>query len=194
MASEVQANVWEKFCVLGEKEEIEVGGLDVKNLPVEVVLNIFNRLSLRDLSSVILVSRLWRDIGLDPGLWKQFALRVKGGNLTLVRSMLANTRFSSMEIVKISDNFWNKLMPEQIQNLVREISVTTFVRRIFLSLERDVLETPDTEKSKALIGEMPPNVKLTQADLKILQIRPVRLGRNITYKYRVQFLFQLSLL
>ena len=171
MTSEVQANVWEKFSVSGEIEEIEEKTLDVKNLPVEVVLNIFNKLSLRDLSSVILVSKLWRDIGLDPGLWKQFALRVKGDNLNMVRAVLANPRFSSMEIVKISDNFWNKLMPDKIQNLVKEISGKFFVRSIFLSLERDVLESPDPEKSKALIGEIPSNVKLTQADLKILQIR-----------------------
>ena len=76
-----------------------------------------------------------------------------------------------MEIVKISDNFWNKLMPDQIQSLVTEISRNYFVKSIYLNLERDVLETPDPDKSKALVGEIPSNVKLTQADMKILQIR-----------------------
>ena len=171
MASEVQTNVWERFSVSGERKKIEERSLDLKILPVEVVLLIFNKLSLKDLFSAVLVSKLWREIGMDPHLWKQFALRVRGDNPALVNSMMNNTRFSSMEIVKISDNFWNKLMPDQIQSLVTEISRNYFVKSIFLNLERDVLETPDPDKSKALVGEIPSNVKLTQADMKILQIR-----------------------
>jgi len=170
--------------------------LDVRlrNLPIVVVLEIFKKLSLKDLSSSVLVSRQWRDIVHDPVLWKQFPMRVKLDSLNMVHSMLARTRFSLVDTVKITDNFWCKLMPEQIQNLVKEISKKKNVRRIFLSLERDVLESPDPDKSKALVGELPSNVELGEANCKVLQLRPVRVGIKITYKYRVLFTLQINLL
>ena len=171
MASEVQANVVERFSVLREGRDVGDERWEVKNLPVEVVLQIFTQLSLKDLSSVILVSKLWRNIGQDPRLWKRFALKVKGDNPSILRSMMVKPRFTLIDVVKISDNFWNKLMPAQIEPLVQEISKKKLVRNIFISLQRDVLESPDPEKSKALVGEIPSNVKLAEAESKILEIR-----------------------
>jgi len=191
MAGEVLANVVERFCVSREGVEIEDVRWEVNNLPVEVVLQIFNKLGLRDLSSAVLVSKLWRNIGQDPSLWKCFALRVKGDNPSVLRSVFVKPRFLMTDVVKISDTFWNKLLPTQIGNLVQEILKKKFVRNIFISLERDVLETPDPDKYKEYLGELPPNVKLAKTDSKILQIRPVRVGRSITYKYRAQIQFQL---
>eukprot|EP00091_Calanus_sinicus_P020788 TRINITY_DN5890_c0_g1_i1.p1 TRINITY_DN5890_c0_g1~~TRINITY_DN5890_c0_g1_i1.p1 ORF type:complete len:201 (+),score=41.87 TRINITY_DN5890_c0_g1_i1:94-696(+) len=194
MASEVQANVVERFSVPREGRVVEDEKWEVKNLPVEVVLQIFTKLSLRDLSSVILVSKLWRNIGQDARLWKRFALKVKGDNPSILRSIMVKPRFALMDVVKISDNFWNKLLPAQIEPLVQEISKKKFVREISISLQRDVLESPDPEKSKAMLGEIPSNMKVVEMESKILEIRPVRVGRNITYEYRAQFYFQLSLL
>jgi len=194
MASEVQANVLEVFSVTSTGLEPHYQRLEVQNLPVEIVKQIFNKLCLRDLCSAVLVSRLWRNIGQDPSLWKYFPVRLKSSDVSTVRSVIMGTRFLLTSLVRISDNFWGKLSPGQIENLVKEILKKKSVKKICLSLQRDVLESPDPEKSRTLVGELPYNVEVAETDLKILEIRPVRVGRSITYKYRVQYNFILNLI
>jgi len=194
MASEVQANVLEVFSVTNTGLEPQHQRLEVQNLPVEIVKQIFNKLCLRDLCSAVLVSRLWRNIGQDPSLWKYFPVRLKSTDVSSVRSVIMGTRFLLTCLVRISDNFWGKLSPGQIENLVKEILKKKCVKTICLSLQRDVLESPDPEKSRTLVGELPHNVEVAENDLKILEIRPVRVGRSITYKYRVQYNFILNLI
>jgi len=194
MASEVQANVLEVFSVTNTGLEPQYQRFEVQNLPVEIVKHIFNKLCLRDLCSAVLVSRLWRNIGQDPSLWKCFPVRLRSSDVSTVRSVIMGTRFLLTNLVRISDNFWGKLSPCQIENLVKEISKKKCVKKICLSLQRDVLESPDPEKSRTLVGELPQNVEVAETDLKILEIRPVRVGRSITYKYRVQYNFILNLI
>ena len=173
MASEVQANVVEVFCVTntGLKPEQEYQRLEVQNLPVEVVKYIFNKLCLRDLCSAVLVSRLWRNIGQDPSLWKYWAVRLRSCDVATVRSVIMGTRFLLTSLVRISDNFWSKLSPCQIEDLVKEILRKKNVKKIVLSLQRDVLESPNPDKSRTLVGDLPQNVEVAETDMKILEIR-----------------------
>jgi len=193
MSSEVQANVVEVFCVSSTGLKPEYQRLEVQNLPGEVVKYIFNKLCLRDLCSAVLVSRLWRNIGQDPSLWKYWAVRLRSCDVATVRSVIMGTRFLLTSLVRISDNFWSKLSPCQIEDLVKEILRKKNVKKIVLSLQRDVLESPNPDKSRTLVGYLPQNVEVAETDMKILEIRPVRVGRSITYKYRVQYNFILNL-
>ena len=79
-------------------------------------------------------------------------------------------RFLLTNVVKISDNFWNNLLPSQIEDLVKQILKKKSVKKILISLQRDVLESPDPDKSKALVGQLPPNISL-ETDLGILELR-----------------------
>ena len=171
MASEVQANVVEVFSSLTIRGDTPDQRWEVQNLPVEVVRNIFIKLNLRDLCSAVLVSRLWRNIGQDPSLWKNFALRVRGTDLVTMRSVIMRPRFLLTGLVRISDIFWNKFSPSQIEDLVKEVLKKKHVKKIYVSLERDVLESPDPKKSRALLGDVPHNVEVADADTKILEIR-----------------------
>jgi len=193
MSSEVQANVVEVFCVSSTGLKPEYQRLEVQNLPGEVVKYIFNKLCLRDLCSAVLVSRLWRNIGQDPSLWKYWAVRLRSCDVATVRSVIMGTRFLLTSLVRISDNFWSKLSPCQIEDLVKEILKKKNVKKIVLSLQRDVLESPNPDKSRTLVGDLPQNIEVAETDMKILEIRPVRVGRSITYKYRVQYNFILNI-
>jgi len=196
MASQVQTNTLERFSLPIEKIEKGIQGWDVRSLPVEVVLKIFRLLELKDLSNVLLVSKQWRHIGEDPSLWKKFILRIKPTDPSCLRSILGRPRFSFMVSATIKDNFWNKILPSQIEDLVQEILKKKMIKNVFFQLERDVLNAApdmDTVDTKALLGELPESIKFQKKDMKVLEIRPCRAGRSITYKYRVQFHFLLNL-
>ena len=59
---------------------------------------VFRLLPLRDLLVVLLVCRLWREVGEEPGLWARLVLRVTRENMTAmaqglnIRSRHANTQ------------------------------------------------------------------------------------------------------
>jgi len=197
MASQVQTNTLEKFSLPIEKIEKGIHGWDVRSLAVEVVLKIFQLLELKDLSNVLLVSKQWRNIGEDPSLWKKFVLRIKPTDPSCLRSILRRPRFALMDSAIIKDNFWNKILPSQVEDLVKEITKKKLIKHVHIQLERDVLNAApnmDTIDTKDLLGELPGSVKVQEKDMKILEIRPCRAGRSITYKYRVQFHFLLNLL
>ena len=51
-----------------------------KKLPVEILVMIFQSLSLQDLSMAVLVCRRWREVGETPALWSQVTVTVNKRN------------------------------------------------------------------------------------------------------------------
>jgi len=50
--------------------------MEINHLPIEMLIQVFQKLPLQDLKMAVLVSRKWRSIGEDPSLWKSFLFLV----------------------------------------------------------------------------------------------------------------------
>ena len=142
-------------------------------LPPEILIDIFNLLSFSDLSNIILVCRRWKEAGSEPSLWRSFPVRLRSESLESVRKVLSSWRFSQLEKVRISDKFWNKLSRETLTDYISEIIKLKSVKSIQISLERDVLETPQasTLQTERLIGTLPADIDVFSSEAEILQIR-----------------------
>ena len=85
--------------------------------------------------------------------------------------ILSSRRFSLLENVRISDQFWSRLSQETLQDYIKEISRTKSVKSIQICLERDLLETPQVIETEKLIGKLPNNIEILRSDAEILQQR-----------------------
>ena len=74
--------------------------IDFSCLPREMMSKIFGYLSYCDFTSVLVVSRLWKDVGEDPLLWKDFPLIVNSSER--FSDMVKMQRFARVRTIKIS--------------------------------------------------------------------------------------------
>ena len=66
--------------------------LSERELPVEMLLLIIKCLPHKDLLSVVLVSQLWRVLGENPMLWKEFTLCIRREHVRRIEEVLAIKR------------------------------------------------------------------------------------------------------
>eukprot|EP00090_Calanus_glacialis_P020307 TRINITY_DN31242_c0_g1_i1.p1 TRINITY_DN31242_c0_g1~~TRINITY_DN31242_c0_g1_i1.p1 ORF type:complete len:622 (-),score=97.61 TRINITY_DN31242_c0_g1_i1:128-1993(-) len=84
-------------------------------LPVEIWLKIFRKLCHKDLFNAVMVCKEWRMIGLDQGLWKNYEMVKKDGNLKTLERTLNIERFSAMEQLEIVGDCFPKMIFEVIE-------------------------------------------------------------------------------
>jgi len=69
----------------------------VNSIPDEILLKIFQKLTVRWLCQAILVNRHWRTVGEDPSLWRKFSLAVGTQRVKYLPRILKCSRFSQLE-------------------------------------------------------------------------------------------------
>ena len=140
-------------------------------MPEEILLTIARLLSYKDLCSIALVCRRWWSVASDPLLWKSFPLSFRFESPETVMRILSSHRFSLLENVRISDQFWSRLSQETLNDYIKEISRKKSVKSIQICLERDLLETPQVRETEKIIGKLPNNIEILRSDAEILQQR-----------------------
>ena len=70
-------------------------------LPVEMLLEIYELLSYKDLKNVVLVCRRWREIGETPRLWSSFPVIVKTRNMSVMSEILSSRRMMELKKLRI---------------------------------------------------------------------------------------------
>ena len=143
----------------------------VEIIPGEILLNIARLLSYKDLCSIALVCRRWWEVASDPLLWKSFPVSFRFESSEAAKRILSSHRFSLLENVRISDQFWSRLSQETLADYIKEISRKKSVKSIEICLERDLLETPKVTETERLIGKLPNNIDILRSDAEILQQR-----------------------
>ena len=76
----------------------------VNSLPREILLLIFRYLNAKELKTVILVCKTWRDIGEDPVIWKNHKLVVSNVEVETgyLEKILAFNRFRSLHLLEVN--------------------------------------------------------------------------------------------
>jgi len=87
-------------------------------LPPEILEKIFHFLGSLDVSNVMLVCRLWRDVGEAPWLWAGHNLRATPGNLHIMPKLLTIRRIQAvrklkMDEVEVSNELIEAIMENQ---------------------------------------------------------------------------------
>ena len=88
-----------------------------------------------------------------------------------VREILSSQRFSLLENVRITDQFWSRLSQEKLNDYIKELSRKNSVKSIQVCLERDFLENPQVREAEKHIGKLPNNIEILRSDAEILQQR-----------------------
>jgi len=70
-----------------------------KLLPVEILLKLFTLLPPRDLKSVVLVCKKWKDVGDDPYLWMWAKVTVKKDTLKEISTFLSTKRMRLLKTI-----------------------------------------------------------------------------------------------
>ena len=143
----------------------------LETLPGEILLTIASLLSYRDLCTIALVSRRWRTVASDPLLWKSFPVSFRFESPETVMRILSSQRFSLLENVGISDQFWSRLSQETLNDYIKEISRKNSVKSIQICLERDLLGTPQVRETESFIGKLPNNIEILRSEAEVLQQR-----------------------
>ena len=137
-------------------------------MPGEILLTIARLLTYKDLCSIALVCRRWWTVASDPLLWKSFPLSFR---FESPETVLSCHRFSLLENIRISDQFWSRLSQETLHDYIKEISRKKSVKSIQICLERDLLEKPQVRETEKIIGKLPNNIEILRSDAEILQQR-----------------------
>ena len=74
----------------------------INTLPKELLLHIFRFLGHGDLKIVVLVCKLWRNIGEDPVLWKHFKFVIGRNNISMIDNILETNRLQCLEHLEIN--------------------------------------------------------------------------------------------
>ena len=143
----------------------------VETMPGEILLTIARLLTYKDLCSIALVCRRWWTVASDPLLWKSFPLSFRFESPETVMRVLSSHRFSLLENIRISDQFWSRLSQETLHDYIKEISRKKSVKSIQICLERDLLEKPQVRETEKIIGKLPNNIEILRSDAEILQQR-----------------------
>ena len=143
----------------------------LETLPGEILLTIASHLSYRDLCTIALVSRRWWTVASDPLLWKSFPVSFRFESPETVMRILSSQRFSLLENVGISDQFWSRLSQETLNDYIKEISRKKSVKSIQICLERDLLGTPQVRETESFIGKLPNNIEILRSEAEVLQQR-----------------------
>ena len=67
--------MFQKSKILGQ-EVMSIQKSNEPNLPTEILFRIFQLLSPKDLKTVVLVCKLWRDLGEDPSFWTWSVVKI----------------------------------------------------------------------------------------------------------------------
>ena len=74
----------------------------LSELPVEILLLIIKCLPHKDLLSVVLVSQLWRVLGENPMLWKEFTLCIRREHVRRIEEVLAIKRLKHLKKIRLN--------------------------------------------------------------------------------------------
>ena len=74
----------------------------INTLPKELLLHIFRFLGHGDLKIVVLVCKLWRNIGEDPVLWKHLKFVIGRNNISMIDNILETNRLQCLEHLEIN--------------------------------------------------------------------------------------------
>ena len=75
--------------------------MHVEDLPLEILIKIFQMLKIEDLKSIVLVSRYFRIVGEDPSLWK--SIEIPDVHPDDLEALLNLPRLSKLQSLHISD-------------------------------------------------------------------------------------------
>ena len=84
--------------------------------PPEMLCHVFGLLPPEDLKNVVLVCRLWREVGEEPELWSWVIFRVSRGNLSTMPHPCPKGRNLSAE-TRPKFCFWESLSVSEISIL-----------------------------------------------------------------------------
>ena len=78
---------------------------ELKFLPYEIWLMVFEKLSFKDLYNVALVSKEWKKLGLDLNIWKKFVIVKKEKNLDVLDQTSSIPRLGRVERIEFLGSF-----------------------------------------------------------------------------------------
>ena len=78
---------------------------ELKFLPCEIWLMVFEKLSFKDLYNVALVSKEWKKLGLDLNIWKKFVIVKKEKNLDVLDQTCSIPRLGRVERIEFLGSF-----------------------------------------------------------------------------------------
>ena len=159
-------------------------------LPAEVLYLIFCWLPPRDLKSVVLVCRLWREVGEAPGLWTWVVLRLTGedtevlglGRLQAVRELRLRGEVGEEVMAAVVGHQAGRLVLEETD--MRPVGPNILATAVHSLKQLTLREVKLTElQTEALFRAIPlgSNLKkLSLIDLNLSQVSPSLLARAVS--------------
>merc|ERR1719208_223227 len=73
----------------------------LNSLPAEIKLELLKYLPVRDLRSIVRVSRAWRHVGEDPHLWSQTRVRITTRAASFLSDIISSSKMKLLRDLKL---------------------------------------------------------------------------------------------